>query len=117
MWAKEDLHAWSQILTAAMQVWRQVEKLCQIHREDLAVRVSRWTTYGGSKLWNPHHYQLDVFKRKTRDPAPGGSTQGCQPRTNPNAKRLHKEMARMYKDIAVNVGALRQIASKKLSRQ
>ena len=113
-WAREDLHAWSRILTAAMRVWRRTEKSCQIHREDLAVRVSRSTTYGGSELWNLHHYRLDVFERKTPGPTPGGSTRGRQPRTAPSSKRLLEEMANVYEGIAVNMGAIREIATKKM---
>lgn len=89
-----------------MKIWRRVEKSCQVHRDGLLARVIWSTTYGGTKLWNPHHYRLDAFERKTQDPAPGSSTRGRQPRTTLNAKRLHEEMASAYEDIAVNMGAL-----------
>lgn len=115
-WRRQDLHAWSKILTAAMKVWRRVEKSCQIHRDDLLARVSRSTTYDGTELWNPHHYRLDAFERKTQDPAPGGSARGLQQKTTSSTKRLFEKMANAYEDIAVNMGAIRQIATKKMKK-
>ena len=120
VWERGDLRGWHRVLTTAQKIWKRVERTCLIDRDALARRVSRSTTRGGSELWNPHHYHLDSFLRKTPQPAPGGSQGRRAPRNSGPSqadKRLFEEMARTYEGMEMNLGALRQIASKKIRRQ
>ena len=85
-------------------------------RHRLINLVNRSTTQGGRELWNPHHYCLDQFKRKTPVSALDVSQGFRQVRTSTSEKRLYKEMASTYAGIAVNMGAIREITIKKMRK-
>ena len=109
---------WKRVLLTAQRIWKRVERTCQIHRDDLTARVRRLTTRGGLELWNPHHYLLGTFERKAAPAAQGaGQPPPRQARTagpSQSTKRMYNEMVRTYDCLEDNLGALRQIASKKM---
>ena len=119
VWKHGDIAGWKKVLLAAQQIWKHTERTCQIYRIELEKRVNRATTRGGRELWNPHHYVLDSFMRKNPPPVQGGSQPHRLSRTSgpsQSDKRLFDEMAWTYDKLEDNLGALRQIASKKLRR-
>ena len=65
---------------------------------------------------DPHHYFLDHLERKQAVSALDVNHGSCQVRTTNSNKRLYKEIASTYANIAVNMGAIREIAIKKMRR-
>lgn len=116
-WERNDARQWRRAILTAQRIWKKVERTCKIDRNDLAIKVSRSTTKGGKELWNPHHYLLDSFERKPPLTHQDVNKGFRQAKTSTSDKRLYDEIANTYADIAVNMGAIRQIAIKKMRKQ
>lgn len=115
-WERRDLPAWNQILLQGQRTWRKIERTCGVDRQRLITLVNRSTTQGGRELWNPHHYHLDRFERRAPVTHQDVRQGFRQVQATSQEKRLYDEMANTYADIAVNMGAIREIAIKKMRR-
>ena len=65
-------------------------------------------------MWNPHHYCLDRLKRKQAVSALDVNHSFFQVRKTNSDKRLYDEIVSTYANIAMNMGAIREIALKKM---
>lgn len=115
-WERRDLPAWNRILLQGQRTWRKIERTCGVDRQRLITLVNRSTTQGGRELWNPHHYHLDRFERRAPVTHQDVRQGFRQVQATSQEKRLYDEMANTYADIAVNMGAIREIAIKKMRR-
>lgn len=116
VWEGAESRGWKQVLLTAQNIWKRIERTCNINCIKLAKRVRQLKTRGGLELWNPHHYQLQSFLRKEPQVAQGGSRQTKNSNPSKAEKHLFDKMARTCNQLGLNLGALRQIASKKLKK-